>query len=57
MQVAKKFTEAEFVATPVSAEFSILELEDRLEFTEICDTNCKCEPAPKPAATSGDDAL
>ncbi|MGC2742162.1 MAG: hypothetical protein WA672_03180 [Candidatus Angelobacter sp.] len=31
-------------------EFSILELEDRLEFLEKSDTNCSC-PGPKPAAT------
>jgi hypothetical protein len=26
----------------LSAEFSILELEDRLEFAELCDDNCGC---------------
>ena len=25
-----------------TAEFSILELEDRLEFAELCDDNCGC---------------
>jgi hypothetical protein len=26
----------------LTAEFSILELEDRLEFAELCDDNCGC---------------
>lgn len=26
----------------VTTEFSILELEDRLEFAELCDDNCGC---------------
>ncbi len=28
-------------------EFSIVELEDRLEFLERCDGNCGCPPPPK----------
>jgi hypothetical protein len=28
-------------------EFSIVELEDRLEFLERCDSNCSCPPPPK----------
>ena len=43
-------TQTEVVET-APAEFSIMELEDRLEFVEICDNNCDCktDTAPKPA--------
>lgn len=34
-------------------EFSITELEDRLEFAEICNDNCRCQPdAPAPTTST-----
>jgi hypothetical protein len=29
-------------------DFEVVELEDRFEFTEKCDTNCGCPPPPPP---------
>jgi hypothetical protein len=40
-------------------EFSITELEDRLEFAEICNNNCSCgtqTPELKPTPTDGGQA-